>query len=366
MIFFSAAKSRIEKLYARHEKYAAIALFVLGFIWDSLTLRRVDSLLDNIILLGYLVLIGILIIFTLRRQRGRVPAPWVQRLEVHFPWAIQFCFGGLFSSYVVFYSKSASFTQTQFFFLVLVILLIANEFLQHRLQNPALLAVFYCFCFLSFLAFFLPVILARVGAGVFMLASGISLVVSLLVFAAGLMTPIEGGMLRMRRVAAWICAAVAVVNVLYFANLIPPVPLALKSAGIYHSAIKTPSGYLVQYVSARRLRFWRKWDSPFYLSPGESVYCYTAIFAPGRVRVPVRHVWSRRMEDGWVQTDRIGFPINGGRERGYRGYTVKHGVVPGKWRVEVETERGQTLGRIDFDVVVTPIPHPPMETHLIR
>jgi hypothetical protein len=352
-------------LYKRYENYAAVAVFALGFIWDSLTLRRVDSLLDNLILLAYLIAIGFMIVFTLRRQCGLVPAAWIAKLEPYFPWATQFCFGGLFSSYVIFYFKSASFTRTQFFFLILVFFLIANEFLQHRLQNPILLAVLYCFCFLSFLAFFLPVILARVSAGIFVLAGAISLVVSLAVFSIGLGIHRKGGMRRLRQAAVWMVSVVAFMDLLYFAGLIPPVPLALKSAGIYHSVIKTPAGYVVQYVPGRRLIFRRDWDSPFYLSPGESVYCYTAIFAPGKVRVPVDHVWSRKTEDGWVRTDRIGFRIAGGRDQGYRGYTVKHGISPGKWRVEVETVMGQTLGRIDFDVVASPVPHPPMQTRVI-
>ena len=98
----------------------------------------------------------------------------------------------------------------------------------------------------------------------------------------------------MTRVAVWIGSIWLTVNVLYFFNLIPPVPLALKSdsAGIYHHVAHTSTGYEVQYVDPPFYRFWRKWDNPFYYSKGENVYCYTAIFAPDKVRVPVRHVWS--------------------------------------------------------------------------
>jgi hypothetical protein len=67
-----------------------------------------------------------------------------------------------------------------------------------------------------------------------------------------------------------------------------------------------------------------------------------------------------------METDKIGFRISGGREGGYRGFTAKYGVKPGEWRVAVETIEGQTLGIIDFDVVVSPDPHPALETRLIR
>jgi hypothetical protein len=366
LLLIRRLKSGISALQHRYEKYSGIAVFCLGFFWDSLTLTRVDNLIDNIFLLFYLIILGVMITFTLRRKCGAIPANWIEKLEPHFPWAMQFCFGGLFSSYVVFYFKSASWTRTQVFFLVLVFLLIANEFLRNSLQKPGLLAGLYTFCLFSFFAFFLPVVFAAVNEWIFLLAGLLSLVISLLVFSVGLQVHRDGGTRRMASIAAWVGSIILVVNILYFANLIPPVPLALKSAGIYHKVFKTPAGYVVEYVPPSLFRFWRKCDSPFLLSPGEKIYCYTAIFAPGKVRVPVRHIWSRKTSDGWVQTDRIGFEISGGRAGGYRGYTVKHGVTPGKWRVEVETIRGQILGRIHIEVVASPVPHPALQTRLIR
>jgi hypothetical protein len=359
-------KARIEELHEKHEKYVAIAIFFIGFLWDSLTMTRVDNPIDNVILLFYLILIGTLIVFTLRRQCGLAPPERLLKVEPYFPWIMQFCFGGLFSSYVVFYFKSASFTRTQFFFLILVFLLVANEFLKHRLQNTTLLAVLYTFCFLSFLAFFLPVVLAVVNAWVFLFAGLLSLLASLSVFIAGFLCHPNGWKRQMKPIAIWMLSVVLAVNLLYFANLIPPVPLALKDVGIFHNVTKTAHGYEVQYVAPSAWRFWIDWESPFYLSPGDRVFCYTAIFAPGKVRVRVRHVWSRKTPDGWVQTDQLPFQIAAGREKGYRGYTFKRGVTPGTWRVAVETMRGQTLGEITFDVEPSPVSDPHMKIALKR
>ena len=359
-------KAKIAGLYEKHEKYVAIAIFVIGFLWDSLTMTRVDNPIDNIILLFYLILIGTLIVFTLRRQCGIAPPGRLLKMEPYFPWAMQFCFGGLFSSYVVFYFKSASFTRTQFFFLILVFLLFANEFLQRRLQNHVLLAILYSFCFLSFLAFFLPVLLANVNEKIFLLAGLASLLVSLFVFFLGFLFHPDGWKHRMKPIAGWMLSVVLIVNVLYFANLIPPVPLALKDVGIFHKVKITPAGYEVKYVAPSAWRFWLDWESPFYLSPGDRVFCYTSIFAPGKLRVRVRHVWSHKTADGWVQTDQLPFEISAGRENGYRGYTFKRGITPGTWRVAVETMRGQTLGVITFDVVPSPMPPPPLKTDLKR
>ncbi len=116
-----------------------------------------------------------MIIFTLRRQAGLLRNRWIMRVEPHFLWAMQFLLGGLLSSYVVFYFKSVSWTQTQFFFILLVALLIGNEFLHHRLGNPLLLATLFFFCAFSYFAFFLPVVLARVGTGMFLVSGSAEL-----------------------------------------------------------------------------------------------------------------------------------------------------------------------------------------------
>jgi hypothetical protein len=362
LTLFHKAKSRVAALYHRFEKYTELMIFGVGFIWDSLTMTRVDNPIDHAILLFYLTINGTMIALTLRRQRGVVLPKWIQKIEPRFPWAMQFCFGGLFSSYVIFYFKSASWTRTQFFFLILIFLWIGNEFLKDRLRNPALLSVLYCFCLFSFFAFFLPVILVKVNAGIFVLAGLISLAVSLFVFSLGMKSEPNEWRRAMKPIGLWIGATFLTVNLLYFANLIPPVPLALKSAGIYHEVVKTRDGYTAKYAPPSLWHFWRKWDNPFYWSQGESVYCYTAIFVPAGFHIPIFHVWSRKTEKGWMQTSRIQFQISGGREGGYRGFTKKSSVTPGKWRVEVLTERGQTLSEIDFTISPSPTPHPQLRT----
>ena len=341
---------KCRNFYAKHEKYSAATVFALGFIWDALTLRRIDNIWDNLILLGYLVLIGAVIILNLRFENGAAIHGRLRRVAPRFPLAMQFCFGGLFSSYVVFYFKSASFTRTAFFFLLLVGLLIANEFLEKRLQNRTLLSTFYCFCFFSFLAFFLPVVLCDIRPRVFVFAGAIAVVVSFLVFAFGLGGKRPAWKSAARQTAAPIAGVFLFLNILYFANLIPPVPLALKTGRLYHHVEKTPAGYEVKYAPSSIFYFWHSWNNPFYWTPGESVYCFTSIFAPGGVRVPLLHVWSRKTGAGWITTDRIPFLIYGGRDGGYRWYSKKNAVSPGPWRVQVQTQTGQILGEVAFTI----------------
>lgn len=233
-------------------------------------------------------------------------------------------------------------------------------------KNPRLLAVLFSFCLFSFLAFFLPTVLARVNHSVFLLAGALSLLVSASVFVFGYAGRKPRWNKQVLPPLIGILATILSINLLYFADLIPPVPLALKTGAIFHRVAKTPSGYEVSYVKPPFYRFWERSDRPFYFSAGESAYCYTSIFAPAKIRIPVLHVWSfYRPSTGWSVTDRIPFEISGGREGGYRGFTRKRTIGPGRWRVEVQTYHDRTLGRIDFTVVPSPDPHPPLETRLI-
>jgi len=52
----------------------------------------------------------------------------------------------------------------------------------------------------------------------------------------------------------------------------------------------------------------------------------------------------------------VTFPINGGRDGGYRGYTIKHNPEPGDWRVDINTSEGHLIGRITFKVERAAVP----------
>jgi hypothetical protein len=54
--------------------------------------------------------------------------------------------------------------------------------------------------------------------------------------------------------------------------------------------------------------------------------------------------------DKWVSVTRITFPIRGGRDGGYRGFSVKENLFEGRWRVDVKTERNQIIGRMKFNI----------------
>src|SRR5574341_5803 len=74
---YQQKKQRTEQFYRRYEKYLPLAAFVIGFVYDSLTLTRIDSRLDNFMLLGYTVAAGVLIAVLGMVERGRLRRPHV-------------------------------------------------------------------------------------------------------------------------------------------------------------------------------------------------------------------------------------------------------------------------------------------------
>ena len=57
-----------------------------------------------------------------------------------------------------------------------------------------------------------------------------------------------------------------------------------------------------------------------------------------------------------MTSTRITVPIRGGREDGYRLYSMKYNVFAGDWRVNVETLDGRVIGRVNFKIVDSDTP----------
>lgn len=337
--------------FEKNERWLAPTAFIAGFTWDSATLTRVDKPSDNAILAAYLVLLGALIV--LDHRVGLRPEAWPKLAPRRgaMGWLTQFLFGGLYSAYVVFYFRSATWGPTFLFLVVLAGLMVANElFIPTKVVDRLRLGL-YTLCAFSFLLFFIPVVTGYLGAGVFSLAAAGSLGATLLL--AWLMDrgePVElrATLLRHLRSSG---AILAVLYGLDFIGLIPPVPLALMHRGIFHEVTPSPEGYVLRYERAP-WRPWRTDDRVFLQRPGEKAWCFTAIFAPTGTALTITHAWERwdEQREDWVETDRIPFSVRGGRDGGFRGYTHKRSLSPGAWRVRVVASNGRTLGTVPFDI----------------
>lgn len=344
--------NRWTRWYRRHEKWAALAFFVGGVGYDFLTLTRIDRLLDNLILFAYLLLLGALVVTAGRLRLGRPVPDIVTRHRALVPLAIQFLLGSLFSAYTVYYFASVSLTGTAVFFVLLVCLLVANERLAGRLENPFLLMGMFCFASFSFFAFFVPVLLGAVNRWTFALSTVASAALCTVVLLGVHGLRPSGTRSALSREAAPAAGLLGLLILLHAANWIPPVPLALRFGGIYHEVRKEGAAYHLTYARPPWYRWYAHSEDPFLLRSGDRVYCFASVFAPIRMRATVYHRWQRydERQGRWEEAGRMGYGVAGGRDGGYRGFTWKQAVAPGRWRVDVETEDGQLLGRVRFRI----------------
>jgi hypothetical protein len=354
----------VQHFYQRYSRFLPVVSFIGGFLWDSLTLTRIDRLSDNLFLLGYLFLLGFSIILVNLVENSRLAKPLFLKYREWYPLAIQFFLGGLFSSYVVFYFQSAAITKNWLFLGILIIMLFANEFLEKRLTNIYLQVTLYFLVVFSFCIFFVPVLIGRMSVYVFILSGLLSLMligafVYLLFKKLSLLARPE-----LIRVSSILIALYLLLNLFYFLNWIPPVPLSLKYSGIYHQVQRTGDDYLLKFEQPAWYQFWKKSDDPFHYTDGDTVFCFAAVFAPTDLKTKIFHEWQQYLpgRDRWLTTDHLGYPLTGGRKPGYRGYTYKRNVQPGEWRVEVKTGEGQVLGRIDFEIVAVDSAGKPLKT----
>ncbi len=341
--------------------FMPVVFFFAGVTYDTVTLTRIDRLQDNLILLLYLTLLGFLIVLVGRVGTGGVPVAepaelppgivsLVLRARPYSPMAIQFLLGGLFSAYTVFYSRSASFTTTAVFFGLLVAFLVANEFLKSRLTNIRLLVSLYALVCFAFFTFFLPVVTGRMNTLVFLTGAVLSGLVTLRVVD---LIYRENAAFSRKDLAMTTAPPLAVIGALvgfYFLNWIPPVPLSLQFGGIYHKIAKENDTYTLSFAKGAWYQVWKRSDNRF---PAEQqVFCFTAVFAPVDLNTTIYHNWQYRphSKKPFRSADRLPIKISGGREGGYRAYTVKQGLDAGEWRVDVQTEDGRVLGRVSFRV----------------
>jgi hypothetical protein len=333
-------------------KYLALVIFLAGFAWDSLTLSRVDSLLDNILLLAYLVSLGLLIVLVNLIEHGKIENSFIAKKLKLFAGVVQFLSGGLLSSYVVFYFQSASMTRGSIFLGVLVILFIGNEFLGEKASSLTTQLCLYFFVTFSYLIFAIPIVTKYMNYYTFL---GAGIMSFFIIWGMSRFLYKQGIFVKNRdyyKILTVVGTLLVTINVFYLMNWIPPIPLSMKYSGIYHDVSNKNGKFYLTFIKPSFFKFWKKSDSPYLYREGDKVYCFTSIFAPTALRKKIYHHWLYLdpITGDYIAKERLGFNINGGRDGGFRGYTYKQSITSGKWRVEVRTEEGAMLGSVTFNI----------------
>ncbi|MBI3555073.1 MAG: DUF2914 domain-containing protein [Deltaproteobacteria bacterium] len=321
-------RERIREFHKKHERWFPLAFFVFGFLFDAVMIRRIDEPMVIIQQAAYLVAAGALICMFLMNRTF-----WKYQEEL-----LHFLLGTLLNAYMIFYFKAASLFASLGFILLLCGLLYFNE--SKRFRNAL-----FCLCLTSYFVCMVPIALGALGWIPFVLG---------LLAATLAIAPMVWFLLKRdlaKPIVLPFLAVQAAFALLYFLEMIPPVPLSVTSIGIYHDIRKANGAY--ELVSTRsRWRFWQKGDQLFTARAGDRIFCFARIFSPSRFKDKLQVRWLHYDErHGWMHHDAIPLPVVGGREEGFRGFTVKSNYEPGEWRVQVETSDNRELGRIYFRVV---------------
>ncbi|MEK7576241.1 MAG: DUF2914 domain-containing protein [Patescibacteria group bacterium] len=345
--------TRTRQWYQRNERPIASLSLIGGFVFDAVTLKRVDLLWENIWVGVHLVAVGVCIL--LINYWHDELADIRDSARIHF-WLLttsQFFFGGLLSVFLVFYFRSAELSVTWPFLLLLALAFIANERLkEYYAQLTFQIGLFFLSIF-AFAIFIVPVFFHKIGTDIFLISGVISLVViGVFLWFLGVFANAQ---FRHKKwvVLSLIVGIYATINILYFLNLIPPLPLALKDAGVYHGVTRDSSGnYVVEAEDVGWFGYFVP-SSTFHKALEDAVYAYTAIFSPAAFNTDIIHVWQKYDDasGGWVTVTESSLLITGGREGGFRTYSFKRDIDAGRWRVNVETTSGQVIGRLRFKVV---------------
>lgn len=352
--------SVVTNWYGKFERPISSGSLILGFIFDAFTLKRVDTLWENVWILVHLLIVAIFIIL-IHTEKSEVNDE-KNSSKKHFWYVniLQFFFGGLFSTYLVLYFRSADIFSTWPFILLLAIAFIANESMKrHYVQLSFQISLFFLSIY-SFMIFLIPVVLHKISAWIFLFSGLISLALILLFisilfyFIKNKVEQGESSLNTLKKRIFYIISGIFILfNFLYFTNLIPPIPLSLKDAGVYHSVGKDRFGnYVATYENQGWLRYFKLYPY-FKITTGQPVYVFSAVFSPADFNLTIVHEWQHydETQSKWITESMVNLPVVGGRDGGFRTYSARKNIPEGKWRVNIKTEHNQTIGTVRFKIV---------------
>jgi hypothetical protein len=350
---------RLSAYYGGNERAAAAVFFAAGFVFDMLTLGRIDSWLMIGQQAVYLTVILLALVHLLLEQASPAEAlagmSAVRRGYFRYRTAIvHFLLGALLNLYTIFFFKSASLLTSFAFLGFLVLLVLANESPRFKSLGLAFKFALLSLCFLSFFACLIPVLAGSIGLRIFLLSIAIGCLP--LVAAAVWIHRFAPDLFPHARKQILIPLGSVLVAFLafYLFRLIPPVPLSIPFIGVYHTVERSGDSFRLSHQRPR-WRVWQNGDQSFLAQPGDKVYVFFRVFSPTRFadEVLMRWYWKDDAR-GWMLQDTIPIKIVGGREQGFRGYGVKANYQPGRWKVQIETIDEREIGRVYFDLQSVP------------
>lgn len=351
---------KIKELYLRYERVLMPVTMVIGFLVDYITFTNIQIRTTFTVLFAYWVLAGLVLLFVHAFDAEKLSARFKYG-RLFAPLAIQFLFGAMLGGSFIFYWFSGSLSASWPIIIIFTVLMFSNDALRHYYEKPIVQIAVYYFITLSLCSVWLPFGFNSLSPWLFVLAGATSLLLIIL-FVVLIARVRKFGHKQKFQLFVPPIVILLCMNVLYFANIIPPIPLAIREAGVYHNVKRTDGKYVLTGEPESR---WQQYlpGQTIHIVEGERVYVYSAIFAPTDLHATIIHDWQwyNVATKKWEHKGNLPFEIIGARKEGFRGYSWKSALALGKWRVDVKTERGQVLGRVRFTIERTSEPVPLVE-----
>src|ERR1700722_538011 len=174
-IFDTSFRAHAKSAYAHLERPISSISLLGGFAFDAVTLKCVDTFWENFWIVAHLVVDAVCIILLNRKADAADESKDPSRAQFLFINILQFFFGGLLSTFLVFYFRSASLRASWPFLLILGAAFAANEILKAHYARLAFQISFFFLSLFCFSIYILPVVLHRIGPFIFLLSGAVSL-----------------------------------------------------------------------------------------------------------------------------------------------------------------------------------------------
>lgn len=266
------------------------------------------------------------------------------RIEKATSWAtyiVSFFLGTLLSHTLVYYFRSSDVLQMWPIFLIVIVAILANEFFYGTIPDVLLFYIGLTFFFI----FNIPIVINKVNTYTFFVSILVSVIATSIIT-----TLLQRIYLSKKEFILLILFSILfpfLLLRLYYINYIPAVPLALGDAGFYSKVVKVDNENVYKYekeavglVENKKLFFLN--DNHYDLntlktSNAGNLFFYSSIISPANVTAEISNVWEKYDSEKkiWIKYAEINYPISGGREDGYRGYSEIENISQGEWRVRV-------------------------------
>jgi len=335
---------------------------VAGFIADSIFFERVDLWQTQAVFASYtaicFIAIPLLHWIEARTARGKARPRW----RVLLPIATQFALGGFWSGFVIFYGRSADLGASWPFLVFLFLILLGSEYFSKYHERLVFTSVLFFFALYSYAIFAVPIYTGTIGVWTFVLSGVIAVCVFVLFTILLRILGRERFLADVFRIRTGALGVLVVLNIFYFTNILPPLPLSASAAGVYHTVTRVSGGYEAKSETEPWQVRYLGFAPTLHIARGESLSAYSSVFAPTTLTTNIVHRWQwyDPIEKQWVTKTAIAYAIAGGRDGGYRGYSTVRMSETGKWRVIVETTDGRRIAQLPFTVETVSVP--PSET----